>query len=468
MSTQMIFPGLPQESRAAVLQRLLTLPGMILTFKSFFGHIKILEPISMGLRAILPCLPGHSLRRSVMRSLSALPTEELLHGLSRTGFGPGPSNDHTHKYAQLCLFLLRGVTAQVGAQARKARAARLARKREGKEMISSPQLDIMPGWAWRQYVQLASDLGFRSDAIETLSKREWEAAEYYAFLQVQLSNELSSVGGDLVERMVRQHCEGIAHLLRAQSSVPRSAQYTTNYGGVQQEKRLSWPDGPSREGDREYLYVQNIYTTPVEDEQRSLLTSFAVKRLIFLAFFGTTVDEEPSFTDDHSNEPAPVFHTEYSQDVPMGGATQTEAVPLSKPLPGKHGIVSAEDAFAIIKQHSENFTNENVVGFIQLTNMRVEISDNTPESTVEKAKEIVSNQKKQQHFFSVKDSMVKFSTIEAIFTRVNEKDTDYPRLIFYLPSSPPYKSKNFHDLCKELHGDTNVFKRTTARSESTL
>jgi hypothetical protein len=170
-ATHQVFPRVHDpDVRAQIRQRVLAVDGLILNFKTFFKHVKILGPVMLPLRELLPagglypsrnefnlvsrCLP--SVRDILLQNCYERPRQNeqqcLLQYSEQDERFVECSDPGLHSYWQLCLYLLRHVQGHW----------------KPREQAQSSE---RPGWVIR-LGQFARRLGFESDMISSLCNQD--------------------------------------------------------------------------------------------------------------------------------------------------------------------------------------------------------------------------------------------------------------------------------------------------------
>jgi hypothetical protein len=170
-ATHQVFPRVHDpDVRAQIRQRMLAVEGLILNFKTFFKHVKILGPVMLPLRELLPAgelYPSGDEFNLVSRRLPSVRDILLQHCYKQPGQNKQQgllqysehdersvesSEPGLHSYWQLCLYLLRHVQGHWKPR-------------------DQAQSSERPGWVIR-LGQFARRLGFESDMIASLCNQD--------------------------------------------------------------------------------------------------------------------------------------------------------------------------------------------------------------------------------------------------------------------------------------------------------
>ncbi|KAI0604410.1 DUF3723 domain-containing protein [Pyrenophora tritici-repentis] len=191
-ATHQIFPRAHDPAvRAQILQKVLAVGGLILTFQTFFKHVKILGPVMLPLRELFPtdelCPPRDEFS-PVSRRLPSVRDILLQHYYER----PEQNNQECllqysehderffecsdpglYSYWQLCLYLFRHAQGH------------WYPRKEKQTQAQSPE---RPGWVIR-LGQFARRLGFESDRISSLCNQDADLSQ----IRIHMLQERPSV-----------------------------------------------------------------------------------------------------------------------------------------------------------------------------------------------------------------------------------------------------------------------------------
>ena len=187
-----VFPRVHDpNARAQICQRVLAVDGLILNFQTFFNHVKILGPVMLPLRELLPpgeLYPSKDEFNLVSRHLPSIRDILLQNYCERPGqskqqyllqysehderFVEG-SDPGLHSYWQLCLYLLRHVQGHGN-----------YRKKPQDQVQSSER----PGGVIR-LGQFARRLGFESDMVSSLCNQDPDLSQ----IRMHMLQERSTV-----------------------------------------------------------------------------------------------------------------------------------------------------------------------------------------------------------------------------------------------------------------------------------
>ncbi|CAN9240729.1 unnamed protein product [Alternaria alternata] len=174
-ATRQIFPRAHDPAvRAQILERVLTVGGLILTFQTFFKHVKILGPVMLPLRELFPAgelCPPRDEFSPVSKRLPSVRDILLRYRCERPGQDKQQcllqyseheerffecSDPGLYSYWQLCLYLFRHAQGHWNPR---------------KDTQNQAQLSERPGWVIR-LGHFARRLGFESDQISSLCNQD--------------------------------------------------------------------------------------------------------------------------------------------------------------------------------------------------------------------------------------------------------------------------------------------------------
>jgi hypothetical protein len=194
-----VFPRVQDSNvRAQICRRVLAVEGLIPNFQTFFKHVKILGPVMLPLRELLP--PGElhppsdefnlvsrrppSVRDILLQSYNERPGQNkqqyLLQHSEHDERFVECSNPGLYSYWQLCLYLLRDVQGHWS-----------HRNKPQEDAQSSER----PGWVIR-LGQFARRLGFESDMIFSLCKQDPDLSQIRMHMVQERPSVLFSAQAD--------------------------------------------------------------------------------------------------------------------------------------------------------------------------------------------------------------------------------------------------------------------------------
>jgi hypothetical protein len=273
--------------RAQILKRILCVNGFILTFRTFFKHVKVLGPIMLCLRELFPpsdLFPPRDLFEPASRRPVSIkdilkkyydgpashPSHCLLQYSESDERYVETSEPAVYPYWQLCLSLLR----------HEHRAWKPSDKRKGRqETLNHPEWAIRLG-------QLARRLGFESDSILALCHQDPDLSQIRMNMREERPSSRYSVSPEEFEAEARSRQQG-QDIFRHRSALPTPLMTT--------DSDTSKVVPRTHQG----LYLPTIWCA-LAQESRYSLTDFGKLLLVLTSFFG---DFEPCHTSTNSEVP---------------------------------------------------------------------------------------------------------------------------------------------------------------------
>lgn len=259
--------------RAQICQRVLATEGLVLNFQTFFKHVKVLGPIMLPLRELLPpdeLYPSRDEFNLVSRNLPSVrdillqkycerpeqnKQQYLLQYSEHDERSVEGSDPALHSYWQLCLYLLRHVQGHWN---------------YGKKPQDQARSPERPAWAIR-LGQFARRLGFESDMISSLCNQDPDLSQIRMHMLQERPTAFFSAPGDkfTAEAYSRQRAQVIFEpRLPAPTPLMTTDSATTNRGP------RNHPE----------LFLPTIWSS-LTQEPRYALTEYGELVLIILSFF---------------------------------------------------------------------------------------------------------------------------------------------------------------------------------------
>jgi hypothetical protein len=285
--------------RAQILQRILCVDGFILTFRTFFKHVKVLGPIMLCLRELFP--PGDLFPpRNIFEPAPRRPLS-IKDILKKYYEGPASHPSHcllqysesderyvetaepaVYSYWQLCLSLLRH---EYGTW-------KPASRRKGRqETFDHPERTIRLG-------QLARRLGFESDNILALCQQDPDLSQIRKNMREERPSSRYSVSLVEFEAEARSRQQG-QEIFQHRSALPTPLMTT--------DSDTSKAVPRTHRG----LYLPTIWCA-LTQEARYSLTDFGKLLLVLTSFFG---DFEPCHTSTNNKVPVTGSVTSYTRNL---------------------------------------------------------------------------------------------------------------------------------------------------------
>lgn len=310
------------QTKAIIYQRVINTPSSIPSLHTFHEDIKYLEPMAKLVRTLLPRKYRGSIQEGMKRRYQAPADNNFYIQTSASDHRREPSASSYgfwSAYRQVFLAGMRDFYPLVPG------FAPLKMYKVPLAMLS--QLEA-PAVLLDCFIELARSVGFAFP-----NSRPREILLQPAIYRQPMLREPNIATQHDSRPAARQQREG------GRPSLTMDADEEWSLGA-----RCGMTDGMSFFSDREYLYLDNIYTVP-RDSPRQCLTSFAVKRDFFLAFFPAFL--HPRRTEEQGGpSTAPQSRNATTQGQlpapPNSGATAGGQEPgVSLPQPPRAGETSA-------------------------------------------------------------------------------------------------------------------------------
>ena len=205
-------------------------------------------------------------------------------------------------------------------------------KDKSSNKIQKPK--IQRQW-WVEVSKLALALGYRTRS-KYRDRREADVKAIQEFLRTLYPLGYYDIDPGKEQQLVHLLSQILADAAALKETIAHPELVSdTNGCGQDLSDRCGMPHTTSLHEDEENLFFNHIYSTAYEESPKRYLTSFAVKRDIFHAFFGTAPDEldGSSLPDDVNNGHENLYNLERNAvtgDQPQGGdaiVQDTQLVP---------------------------------------------------------------------------------------------------------------------------------------------
>jgi hypothetical protein len=272
--------------RGELRRRILEYPHMIPSLKLFLEDTKYLKPIMQLLRAAF-CPPRFrgsirdSLRRRYVEPANkTFPIQISANSYNeqtdqRTGYG------FWSAYRQLCLFLMRNFFGMSNCLPR------------GVPKYRGPHKQPDTHELWKQFTQLSEKLGFGTPRCPLRRDTDDRAHEYlaiYSLLRSLRPPDAFECEDTVLVKISTQTFDTL-NAIRQKPTVASTPSLVMDFRNeFHIATRCGMTDIESFFADQKHLYLQNMYK--YDYATGPYLTSFAIKRNMFLSFFGTEI-----FTD---------------------------------------------------------------------------------------------------------------------------------------------------------------------------
>lgn len=275
-------PGLRGDLR----RRVLGYPHMIPSLKLFLEDTKYLRPIMQLLRAAF-CPPRFrgSIRDTLHRRYVEPPNKTFPIQTSANTYNDMVTAIHGYgfwsAYRQLCLFLMRNFFGMSNCLPR------------GVHKYRGPHKQPDTHELWKQFTQLSEKLGFgtpRCPYRRDTDKRPHEYLAIYSLLRSLRPPDSFDYDDTVLVDISTKTCEALNKMREkpTMASTPSLAMESRSEFCI--ATRCGMTDIESFFADQKHLYLPNMYN--YDYAAGPYLTSFAIKRNMFLCFFGTTVPSD--------------------------------------------------------------------------------------------------------------------------------------------------------------------------------
>jgi hypothetical protein len=298
--------------RAQILKRILTVDGFLLTFRTFFKHVKVLGPIMLRLRELFPTsdlFPPRDLSEPVRRR--PISTKEILLQKCYNNASLQANQcllqysdlDERHietpdsavySYWQLCLSLVRHEQGT------------WTSSKQGK----GKQVELVhPEWMIR-LGQLARKLGFESERISVLCCNDADMSQIHQHMRQERPSSYYSVSLEEFDTEARSRQEGQRIFKRRQASPSPLMTTDSDTSNVAPKTHKE-------------LFLPTIWSA-LAQEARYALTDFGKLLLILTSFFGDFGSSQASPDRDVlTPEASPSNPRIFNHDIGQGVADST-------------------------------------------------------------------------------------------------------------------------------------------------
>ena len=342
MSLLRLFPLIPCErERDAIMGRLRQVQRMIPSLHTFLEDTKYLEPCAQIMKALLPPKFKGSVRGAfeARHNGTTRVVEQEREYMESERVESSSTVAVWKSYRQLWLFTFRHFPEMIG---------QTPRKDAGKP---KPARTAIAHGLWQRLASLASKCGYTNLENGSADPDEMTARE---FLHHARPSHFYTVNGDHMDRSVRS----ISRILKEIKPLdfaykPPTIASDRDGCGIDIAFRCGRPYELSLSNDRPFLFMVHIYQpTPDSGRRLTFLTTFAVKRDIFHAFFGSSLDNacddgQTPHQDDSDPPSSP-------GDLPTSPRTESSSLstplrqsfPSRTPSPDGSGVSQSNDAGA--------------------------------------------------------------------------------------------------------------------------
>jgi Protein of unknown function (DUF3723) len=332
MDNRELFPAITEESiRTRILNRLLSLNCMIPSLYTFFEDTIYIEACAQVLRGLLPKKYKGSMRVAIMRRYKGIGQEE---GKAKVQTSENIRDEFVESsaselqciksgYYQLWLFAMRHWPELTGI---------LPRKDPG---APKPKIGGSGEKWWPRLGLLAYQLGFDSPEITRLRVQSPDWIIVDSFLHQARPRDIYRLDGEAHTRIVQGICNLIEpiELKELHHSLPK---LTSDANEAPPEQRCGKPFNSSHQRDAKHLFLDNI----CQDQPSSsgdYVSSFAVRKQLFLAFFGhrTPVFSVPAQSKNRQE-------AEEGQSLEVPETENSNNITSTKATRGDSGVASGD------------------------------------------------------------------------------------------------------------------------------
>lgn len=275
--------------RGELRRRILEYPHMIPSLKLFLEDTKYLKPVMQLLRAAF-CPPRFrgSIRDTLRRRYVEPPNKTFPIQVSANGYNEQidkrPGYGCWSAYRQLCLFLMRNFFGMSNCLPR------------GVQKYRGPHKQPDTHELWKQFTQLSEKLGFgtpRCPYRRDTDKRAHEYLAIYSLLRSLRPPDSFDYEDTVLVNISTQTCNALSAMREKTTVASTPSLVMDSRSEFHIAIRCGVTDIETFFADQKHLYLQNMYR--YDYAAGPYLTSFAIKRNMFLCFFGT---ETPSNVQD--------------------------------------------------------------------------------------------------------------------------------------------------------------------------
>jgi hypothetical protein len=348
--------------RSSLLQKTLAVDGIIITFKTFHKHIRVLEPIMLNLRELFrpfkiqPSVAA-TFRGSYIRTSSEARQQQCVIQYSETeNRALAFSEEDSAKYAywQLWLFVLRH-RHEISKDPAKEHA-----------IIDDETAHGVPAWFIR-LGYLAHTLGFHSDRITNLTRKDPDLCEIRRNLDVERPGMLFYVSPSDLEAEVESRHQGQT-VFRLRSLTPQAC-ISSDSASKQDELDI-----------RLTLFLPSIWQA-LKQHRRQSLTRFGILVLQLFSFWGTTL--QPNTPQSPTLESATLESTTLESNTLESTTFESTTLETTTLQPEHQNGFNSNRSSLEISIQPNMLTAESTVGSLSNYSFpRNSISDSSPrEST---------------------------------------------------------------------------------------
>ncbi len=302
------------DQRSRIFHRVCSIEHVIPSIHTFLEDTKYLEPPARILKELLP----GKCKGSMSQHFSALHSGQTKVKLQTSEYTfedrTSPSGRSSWlSYRQLWLFALRHFPVMDGQSPRRDKT-KLGALHEGRQ----PR-------RWYELCSLASENGYRRIRCLYRDRTAADAKAIEDCVRNILPSKYYAINPDRMRQIMLLNCQLFSDVPYFKKELVAPV-LTSDYEGCGSDisDRCGRPWERSFQADEESLFLEHIYSTSYSTVPKRYLTSFAVKRDSFRAFFGSEeddLDQQPSFEafhDGHRRHQEENVHMPDSETQPAG------------------------------------------------------------------------------------------------------------------------------------------------------
>ncbi len=302
------------DHRLQIFDRVCSIEHVIPSIRTFLEDTKYLEPPARILKELLPgkCKGSMSQHFGALHSGQTKVRVQTSESTFEDRTLP-PGRSSWLSYRQLWLFALRHFPVMDGQSPRrdKAKQSTLHAGRQPRR--------------WYELCSLASENGYRRIRRLYRDRKAADAKAIEDCVRNILPSKYYAIDANRMRQIVQLNCQLLGDVPYVETGRVTPA-LTSDHDdcGSNISDRCGRPRERSFQADEESLFLEHIYSTSYSTLPKRYLTSFAVKRDVFRAFFGSEeddLDQPPSleaFRDDHRRYQEENVHMFDSETQPAG------------------------------------------------------------------------------------------------------------------------------------------------------
>ncbi|CRG91095.1 Titin [Talaromyces islandicus] len=306
-----------EAERRRMAEKLERFDGIIPSLHTFFKDVTYLEKCANAVKRLFPLSQNYpTVWKSMRHHRAPTDSEGCLVQTSESHFErrPGSRADSLELACrQVWLYAMRHYP-------------QLAKETQNDDLLAKPDNEKADGAVVYEMAILAQKLGFQSTAIDEIinGSPDWQIARD-CLLQARKPDRYEFSAGDL-DASIRGIVEFFSKARPRANPLPPDPIIRLPAG---QKGRCGLPSKRAQKQDRRFLFVDHLHQSAIASTEK--LSTMAVRRCVYFAFFGRPVPRSPNLAPDHtspgpahSNTPMSPLFFESSPDLDMPLAHETE------------------------------------------------------------------------------------------------------------------------------------------------